>query len=162
MRPADSSVLAGRPLVDLGTGDGRTLAGLEGLAVGIDRSMDALRAARNAGVRRLVCAAAAFIPLRDGAAAVVVAGDLFHHMDDQALGEVLGEVARILRPGGKLVAWWYEHPGRGGPDSPAHPRSFDGVARLAVAAGLPAVEPLSLAFGLEPAPATVGLLASRS
>jgi SAM-dependent methyltransferase len=91
----------------------------------------------------------------------VLAGDLFHHLDDDALAAVLAEVHRVLRSDGHLVAWWYEHPGRGGPDSPAYPRSIDAIVAAAASAGLDNAEPLALEFSLDPTPPTVGIVATR-
>jgi SAM-dependent methyltransferase len=164
VRPADPSLLDGRPLIDLGTGDGRTPAALGadgGLVVGVDRSPDAIRAARKAGVGRLVRAEAAWLPFRDGAIARVVAGDLFHHLAEAELASVLSEVRRVLRRGGLLVAWWYERGSRPAPDAPRFPRPLAVVDGLVTKAGFASTEALQLEFNLEPAPATVGLLASR-
>lgn len=163
IRPADPSALDGRPLLDLGCGDGQTLRTLvtgSGLAVGLDRSLDALRAARRSGVRRLVCADASELPFADGAFACVLAADLFHHLDDAELRGVLADVRRVMRDGGRLIAWWYERPGRGGPGAPRYPRAYGDVAEPARAAGLsPAA--LALELTLEPAPATAGIVATR-
>ena len=41
------------------------------------------------------------VPLADGCADVVVAGEILEHVDDD--GAVLAECARLLRPGGTLV-----------------------------------------------------------
>jgi len=156
VRPVDPALLEGRPLLDLGTGDAATIRGLTGLVVGVDASELALRAARGG---RLAAGRAEQLPFRDGAFAVVVAGDLFHHLDDDGLAAVLREVRRVLRPDGVLVAWWYERPARPAPDAPRHPRSFEAVAGLTRRAGLGTVAPLDLEFTIEPAPATVGLSA---
>jgi SAM-dependent methyltransferase len=155
VRPADPSLLDGRPLLDLGTGDAATIRGLRGLVVGLDRSPEALR---TAGSGRFVAGRAEQLAFRDGSLAVVVAGDLFHHLDDDALEATLGEVRRVLRPDGLLVAWWYERPSRPGPDAPRYPRSFDAVAAFAE---FDRIEQLDLVLTLDPAPATVGLVARR-
>lgn len=158
IRPRDPSVLDGRPLLDLGTGDAQTLRALTepaGLVVGLDRSWPALRAARGTGP--LVCGQAVALPFADDAFEVIVAGDLFHHLDDDDLATVLGEIARAGR---FLVAWWYELPGRPGPDAPGFPRTYGPVAAVAERAGLdPRI--LELEATVEPTPATVGLRASR-
>lgn len=165
MRPADPSVLEGRPLLDLGTGDGQSLEALvgggPGLVVGLDRSAEALRAARLSGVGPLVCAQAGGLPFPDGSFATVLAGDLFHHLDDEGLALVLREVRRVLLDGGRLVAWWYERSGRPGPDAPAHPRTFDVAMEAAAAAGLAEPRLLPLETTLDPAPPTIGLVAAR-
>ena len=137
VRPADPRVLEGRPLLDLGVGDGQTLRTLierRGLVVGADRSADALRAARHAEVP-LVRSEAAALPFRDGSFATVLAGDLFHHLDEQDLEVVLHEARRVLALGGRLIAWWYATPGRPSPDAPRFPRSAAEVGRVASSAG---------------------------
>lgn len=162
MRPANASVLEGRPLLDLGCGDGQTLRTLitgPGLAVGLDGSLDALLAARRSGVRPLVRAVASALPFADATFACVLVGDLFHHLDDDGLATVLAESRRVLGHGGRVVAWWYERPGRGGPGAPRYPRGYDAVAAAARAAGMGA-EPLELELTVEPAPPTVGLVAT--
>lgn len=162
VRPADPSVLDGRPLLDLGCGDGQTLAALvrrTGLVLGMDVSFDALRAARRSGAR-LVCGVADRLPLRAGTMGTVLAGDLFHHLDEDRLRTVLAEVRRVLRDGGQMVAWWYEQPGRDAPDAPRYPRSYVDVADAAAESDfVPA--PLTLELTLEQAPPTAGILATR-
>lgn len=158
VRPVDPRVLEGRPLLDVGVGDGQTLRTLierRGLVVGTDRSADALRAARDVGVP-LVRAEGAALPFRDGSFEAVLAGDLFHHLDDSALNVVLREVRRVLAVGGRLVAWWYAKPGRPSPDAPRFPRSAPDVERTASAAGY---EPsrLELVTELVQSPRTEGL-----
>lgn len=158
IRPHDPSVLEGRPLLDLGTGDAQTLRALiepDGLVVGLDRSWTALRAARGTGP--LVCGQAVALPFADDALEVIVAGDLFHHLDDGDLETALREIARVGR---LLVAWWYELPGRPGPDAPGFPRTYASVAAAAERAGLDP-RTLELDATVEPAPATVGLRAQR-
>ena len=160
VRPADPTVLQGRPLLDLGTGDGQTLAALvagEGLVVGVDRSRPALTAASRAAAARTAVAVVDHLPFRDGSFAAVLAADLFHHLDDDALGATLSEIRRVTRPGGRIVAWWYEHAARPGPDAPRFPRPLDPVVARATQSGFRSVEELALSFELEPAPATVGI-----
>lgn len=164
VRPADPAVLAGRPLLDLGTGDGQTLAALTGnvgFVVGIDRSEATLRAARRSGNPRLAVADATALPFVDEAFATVLAGDLFHHLEDQRLGAVLMDAARVLRRGGSLCAWWYGAPSRQGPDAPGFPRSFDDVAAAATAAGFECGR-LDLVTTTDAPPQTVGLVAARA
>jgi len=50
----------------------------------------------------LLCSAAREIPLATGSIDTVLAVDALHHVDD--LHAVLGEVRRLLRPGGRFVA----------------------------------------------------------
>ncbi len=157
VRPADPTLLSGRPLLDLGTGDGALDVG-SGLVVGLDRSEGILRVAKGGP---FVAGEGQAQPFRDASFAVIVAGDLFHHLDDATLDAVLEEVERVLLRDGTLVAWWYEKPARPGPEAPRYPRGFETVARMTRAAGFVRIERLALEFTLEPAPATVGLVASR-
>jgi SAM-dependent methyltransferase len=162
VRPKDPAVLDGRPLLDLGTGDGQTLialAGGAGLVVGADRSLDALRAAHMTGLRRLVCAEAVPLPFPDTTFATVLAADLFHHLDDHRLEAVIGEIGRVLEGRGRMVAWWYERPARPGPDAPVYPRPFDAVATIARRCALEP-RPVDLESRVE-TPPTVGMVATR-
>ena len=164
VRPADTSLLAGRPLLDLGTGDGQTIVALtsdDGLRVGIDRSVRSLRAARRAGLVDVVAALADGLPFASSSFSTVVAGDVFHHADDQELVRILTEAARVLAGGGRLVAWWYSAPGRGGAGDPRFPRAYVDVCELAVTSGFSVGRPLDLELSLDPAPATVGIVAQR-
>lgn len=162
VRPSDPAVLERRPLLDLGCGDAQTLRTLvraSGLVVGLDVSSSALRAARASGAL-LLRGVADRLPFRAASFATILAGDLFHHLDDLVLGAVVTEIRRVLRDGGRLVAWWYQQAGREAADSPRYPRSYDEVAEVVGAAGLGA-EPLELELTLEPAPPTVGILGYR-
>jgi SAM-dependent methyltransferase len=160
VRPRDPLVLKRRPLLDIGVGDGQTLRSLakqEGLLVGVDRSREALRAARMS-VRLLVCSEARSLPFDNATFSTVLAGDVFHHLDDEHLVAVLSEIARVTRAGGILVAWWYEAEGRPAVDTPRYPRRFEEMSLLVETAGLHARElPLEVAAGT---PTTVGLVAS--
>lgn len=91
------------PCLDLGCGTGHYFAAVRSTGrwvVGLDLSADQLRVARQRG-RDLVRADALALPFPDGvftgATAIWVSTDV----DD--LHAVLGEVARVLRPGGRLV-----------------------------------------------------------
>ena len=131
VRPRDATILSARPLLDLGTGDGQTLAALapEGFTVGVDRSFTLLRAgAVNAAAERL--------PFADGTFGTVLAGDVFHHLADAQLLVVLTEIRRVLRPNGRLIAWWYEETSDRSPDAPRHTRSLEAFAALAEPLGL--------------------------
>ena len=148
-------MLEGRPLLDLGTGDGQTLAALVdpgGLVVGVDRTIDLLRPGDvNAEADRL--------PFSDQSFATVLAADLFHHLDDERLALVLTEISRVLEPQGLLVAWWYEQPGRDAPDAPRYPRAYSVGAAAAGAAGFNSVSELALRNTMDAGPPTVGVVA---
>lgn len=155
VRPADPSLLDGRPLLDLGTGDGQTLNALapSGLVIGIDRDPTLLR-------RGSVNAEAHRLPIASKTIETVLAADLFHHLADPSLARAMQEVARVLAASGRLVAWWYETPGRPAPDAPRHPRAYEAVAAAALEAGFGSVGPLELTTTMASGPPTVGLLAT--
>ncbi|CCG05488.1 methyltransferase domain-containing protein [Blastococcus saxobsidens] len=93
----------GALLVDLACGGGLMAPHAARLGyrhVGVDLGTEGLRVARGHGllpVRGSVLA----VPLADGCADVVVAGEILEHVDDDVA--VLAECARLLRPGGTLV-----------------------------------------------------------
>lgn len=90
-------------LVDLACGGGLMAPHAARLGyrhVGIDLGLPGLEVGRARGmlpVRGSVLA----VPLSDGCADVVVAGEILEHVDDDVA--VLAECARLLRPGGTLV-----------------------------------------------------------
>ncbi|MGN9810502.1 methyltransferase domain-containing protein [Micromonospora sp. BQ11] len=97
---------AARPdalLVDLGCGAGLLAPHLAGKGyrhVGVDLTRSALRQAAAHGVT-VVNADATAVPLADGCADVVAAGELLEHVPDWRLA--VAEACRLLRPGGLLV-----------------------------------------------------------
>lgn len=104
---------AGMTVVDLGCGDGsRTLffraqVGPTGAVIGIDVDADLIDTARareldsGADPVRYEVASAYDTGLDDASVDVVVARHLFQHLTDPA--RALAEVARILKPGGRVV-----------------------------------------------------------
>jgi 2-polyprenyl-6-hydroxyphenyl methylase / 3-demethylubiquinone-9 3-methyltransferase len=93
----------GAVLVDLACGGGLLaphVAGLGYVHVGVDIGAQAVVVARDHGVTT-VRGDVLRIPLRDGAADVVVAGEILEHVRD--LDGLVAEIARVLRPGGTLV-----------------------------------------------------------
>jgi 2-polyprenyl-6-hydroxyphenyl methylase / 3-demethylubiquinone-9 3-methyltransferase len=68
--------------------------------VGVDRTESALRIAADHGVEA-ICGDVTALPLGDGVADVVVAGEILEHVAD--VEGVADEVARVLRPGGTVV-----------------------------------------------------------
>lgn len=153
VRPADPRILAGRPLLDLGTGDGATVRSLapDGTVVGLDRNVRLLR-------RGSVSGEAVALPFLDGSFATVLAADLLHHLPDTGLTAALAEVRRVLRTGATFVAWWYERTDDRSPDAPRHCRDYDAVAGAARLAGLEP-RPLELVTAVGTSP-TVGLVAT--
>jgi len=93
----------GALLVDLACGGGLMGPHVEPLGyrhVGVDVNVRALQLAREHGVT-VVRASVLAVPLPDGCADVVLAGEILEHLEDD-IG-VLAECARLLRPGGTLV-----------------------------------------------------------
>jgi 2-polyprenyl-6-hydroxyphenyl methylase / 3-demethylubiquinone-9 3-methyltransferase len=90
-------------LVDLGCGAGLLAPHVAGKGyrhVGVDVTASALAQARDHGVAP-VRGSVTRIPLRDGCADVVVAGEILEHVTD--LPAAVAEACRLLRPGGLLV-----------------------------------------------------------
>jgi 2-polyprenyl-6-hydroxyphenyl methylase/3-demethylubiquinone-9 3-methyltransferase len=93
----------GAVLVDLGCGAGLLaphLAGKGYLHLGIDLSASALEQAAEHGVSPIRADVAA-VPLPEGIADVVSAGEILEHVSD--LRSTVDEACRLLRPGGLLV-----------------------------------------------------------
>lgn len=96
-----------RRVVDLGAGTGiltRVVlsAGYGAVPVEPDPQMRARLAAATPGTTALAGSAEA-IPLPDGAADAVVAGQAYHWFDKE---RAHAEIARVLRPGGVFAAMW--------------------------------------------------------
>jgi 2-polyprenyl-6-hydroxyphenyl methylase/3-demethylubiquinone-9 3-methyltransferase len=90
-------------LVDLGCGAGLMAPHLSGKGyrhVGVDVTRSALGQAAQHGVLAVRGDVAA-VPLADGCADVVAAGEILEHVPD--LAATVGEACRLLRPGGLLV-----------------------------------------------------------
>jgi 2-polyprenyl-6-hydroxyphenyl methylase/3-demethylubiquinone-9 3-methyltransferase len=95
---------SGAVLVDLGCGGGLLAPYAAELGyhhIGVDRSSSALGQARAHGVVG-VHADVAGVPLADGCADVVSAGEILEHVLDPST--VVAEACRLLRPGGTFVA----------------------------------------------------------
>src|SRR5688572_24996585 len=93
----------GAVLVDLACGGGLMAPHVEPLGyrhVGVDLNIRALELAREHGVT-VLRASVLEVPLADGCADVVLAGEILEHLEDDV--GVLAECARLLRPGGTLV-----------------------------------------------------------
>ena len=93
----------GAVLVDLACGGGLMapyVAALGYRHVGVDIGVRGLHLAREHGATPVVGSVLA-VPLADGCADVVLAGEILEHVEDDVA--VLAECARLLRPGGTLV-----------------------------------------------------------
>ena len=93
----------GAVLVDLACGGGLMgphVARLGYRHVGVDIGVRGLQLARQHGVRPVIGSVLA-VPLADGCADVVLAGEILEHVEDDVA--VLAECARLLKPGGTLV-----------------------------------------------------------
>ncbi len=92
------------PVLDLGCGDGHfaSVAFDHPLDVGLDPWWGPLLEARTRNAYRLLLRAdGARIPVPDGSFASVVSNSVLEHIPH--LDQVLAEVARVLRPGGRFV-----------------------------------------------------------
>ena len=90
-------------LVDLACGGGLMAPHVARLGyrhVGVDLGLAGLRVAREHGVHPVGGSVLA-VPLADGCADVVVAGEVLEHVADDV--QVIAECARLLKPGGTLV-----------------------------------------------------------
>ena len=96
--------LSTKSIADIGCGPGTTLDWLEGTdrLVGLDLSTVALNLAKEATGANLIQGNATSLPLRDEGMDMVLALDMFEHLEDPE--SAASEVFRILQPGGWLVA----------------------------------------------------------
>ncbi|WP_329100802.1 class I SAM-dependent methyltransferase [Micromonospora sp. NBC_01699] len=106
----EANLTTGGVVVDIGCGTGRALpalrdaVGSHGVVVGLDLTPQMLTAARTHAQRAaadLLLGDARNLPLADASVDAVFAAGLLTHLPDPEAG--LGELARITRPGGRLV-----------------------------------------------------------
>jgi SAM-dependent methyltransferase len=92
-------------VVNIGTGDGyleRHAARLGWHVTAIDPDERAINRLRAAGVDGRV-GVVERIPLPDSSADVVFSSEVFEHLSEDSLIAGLAEIARVLRPGGRLI-----------------------------------------------------------
>ncbi|WP_233513894.1 class I SAM-dependent methyltransferase [Micromonospora craterilacus] len=102
----------GQRILEIGCGTGNLLRTLgrrhpDADALGIDPDPGALRRARRKAARsklriRYEQAFAGELPLPDDSIDRVLSAFMLHHLDDDERARALGEVRRVLRPGGEL------------------------------------------------------------
>lgn len=107
IRPEFLPTGASSRVIDVGCGDGRHIveAARRGcFAVGLDYDADALRGARHRIAARhvdLVVGDASRLPFCDAAFDAAICTETLEHLEDDA--GAIGEIARLLRPGGRLL-----------------------------------------------------------
>jgi SAM-dependent methyltransferase len=92
-------------LLDCGCGTGANLALLAryGRAFGIDLTMRGLEYGRAAGIPRLARASVTHLPFPDAAFDVATSFDVLYSLTDEQEALALGEMRRVLKPGGAVV-----------------------------------------------------------
>ena len=93
-----------RVIVDCGAGTGRNLDWLQeyGVAVGVERSTTGLRL----GARRrhqLVQGTVTALPIATATADIVTSFDVLYCLDDASEAQAIGEMYRVLKPGGIVL-----------------------------------------------------------
>lgn len=102
-----AGVAAGDRVLDCACGTGvmaahaQDLVGAAGEVIALDPSLPMLAVAADRGVRRRVAGIAERLPLPDASVDVVTMGYALRHVAD--LGVAFAELARVLRPGGRLL-----------------------------------------------------------
>lgn len=99
-------------VLDAGCGTGTVLQALAegGQAVGIDFSPKAIALCRQRGIHRTAVASVMQLPFSDGLFDAVISCDVLCHRDLTDLTAALREMARVLRPGGRLLLNLPAHP----------------------------------------------------
>jgi ubiquinone/menaquinone biosynthesis C-methylase UbiE len=148
-----AGVSPGERALDVGCGPGyfaRMLAravGPEGSVIGVDAAPEMVEyAARKAGKLpncRFEAGTAEALSFPDASFDVVVSSLMLHHLPEEARQKAVAEMARVLRPGGRLVLAEFTIPERGAW------RHFAQLTRHAndMARGVPEIEPLVAAAG---------------
>jgi SAM-dependent methyltransferase len=89
-------------VVEIGCGTGLYLTALGPRTLGTDISVAYVRFLNEKG-RRVFASDACALALRSGSVGLVYCVNVLHHLDDEAVRTVLGEMWRVCRPGGTLV-----------------------------------------------------------
>ncbi|GIJ09890.1 class I SAM-dependent methyltransferase [Micromonospora andamanensis] len=152
-----ANLRSGQRILEIGCGTGnlltalgRRLPGID--ALGIDPDPAALRRARRKAARRRLPiryeqAFAGALPLPDDSVDRVLSAFMLHHLDSDEHTRALGEVRRVLRPGGELHVLDFDGTpsGRGGGRAHRNPRLAaslpERVLAALVDAGLTGVAP---------------------
>jgi SAM-dependent methyltransferase len=92
-------------ILDCGCGTGHNLTWLRrhGDAIGIDLTWTGLAFARDRGERRVARASATSLPFADQAFDLVTSFDVIITLEDEDEATALGEMHRVLRPGGHVL-----------------------------------------------------------
>jgi 2-polyprenyl-3-methyl-5-hydroxy-6-metoxy-1,4-benzoquinol methylase len=133
--------------LDIGCGLGRNLAHLDGNGVGIDHNSTSVDIAKSRGL-------IAYLPEefertehnQPARFDSILIAHVLEHMTEQEAGELLGRYVPLLKPGGRAVLITPQE--RGFRSDPTHVEflDFDGLRRVAEAAGLVAERAYSFPF----------------
>jgi SAM-dependent methyltransferase len=108
-----AAIRPGDRVLDLGCGNGRFLpwigeqAGIGRSVVAVDINVEGLRRLRSGSAAlpppMLLAAEATRLPLADGSFDVIWCANVFEYLDDEQQTRCLRELARLLRPGGRVA-----------------------------------------------------------